>query len=65
MIEKIIAFLILGIFVFVPTIPDWKDASFPGWFEVYLPWVLLIALCLILHLSQRESRRAGEDRDSP
>lgn len=51
--EKVISFLILGIFVFMPAIPDWQHSSFPQWFEVYAPWLLLILLCMFAHARRR------------
>lgn len=55
MIEKIISFLVLGIFVFAPSIDSWLREGIPGWYQVYLPWGLLILAAFWLHLSTKDS----------
>ncbi len=54
MLEKIITFLIFGIFVFSPGIADWQSPEYPMGLLIYAPWLLLIVLGLILHLQEKD-----------
>lgn len=46
MFEKIIIFMVLGIFVFTPALNSWWNNEFLVWYELYLPWILLIIAAL-------------------
>jgi hypothetical protein len=49
MLERIIIFMVLGIFVFTPDLGSWWKTEFLAWYEVYLPWILLIIIAVGLH----------------
>lgn len=49
MFERLIIFMVLGIFVFTPTLNSWWEEEFVAWYEVYLPWILLIIVAVGLH----------------
>ncbi len=49
MFERIIIFMVLGIFVFTPALSSWWKNEFLAWYEVYLPWILIIMAAVVLH----------------
>lgn len=49
MFERIIIFIVLGIFVFTPALSSWWKNEFQFWYGVYLPWILLIVAAAGLH----------------
>jgi hypothetical protein len=49
MLERIIVFIVLGIFVFTPAVSSWWKADFFSWYDIYLPWLLLILAASWLH----------------
>lgn len=49
MFERMIIFMVLGIFVFTPALSSWWKNEFQMGYEVYLPWVLLIIAAAGLH----------------
>ena len=53
MLERIIIFIVLGIFVFNPTVSNWWKDEFISWYHVYLPWLFLIAASIWLHWRAR------------
>jgi hypothetical protein len=42
MFERIVVFIVLGIFVFSPSVSNWWKGEFVSWYHVYLPWFFLI-----------------------
>ena len=44
MLERLILFLVLGFFVFSPSIPNWTQTSMTSWYSLYLFWLLTILL---------------------
>ena len=53
MLERVIIFIVLGIFVFSPTVSNWWKADFVAWYHVYLPWLILVVASLWLHWQAR------------
>jgi hypothetical protein len=62
-IERLVLFVVLGFFVFSPTIGTWLEASAPYWYRHYLPWLMVIALCAWLHM-RADSRSADEENQT-
>lgn len=44
MLERLILFLVMGCFVFAPTIPNWTQTSMTSVYSLYLLWLLTILL---------------------
>ena len=55
MVEKIISFLVLGIFVFAPSVDSWLIEGLPGWYRVYIPWGLLVLAAIWLHYFAKDT----------
>ena len=74
-IERLVLFLVLGFFVFSPTVGEWTGISLSEWYRNYVPWLALISLCGWLRYADREpanqqaspttppDKRANEDPD--
>ena len=54
-IERLVLFVVLGFFVFSPTVGGWLEASTPYWYRHFLPWLAIIALCAWLHYSEHKA----------
>ena len=54
-IERLVLFVVLGFFVFSPTVGGWLEASAPYWYRHFLPWLAIIALCAWLHYSEHKA----------
>ncbi len=57
MLERIIIFVVLGVFVFSPSLRDWWRSDMSSWYEVYIPWLTLILVTIWLHW--RSSRQGN------
>jgi len=55
MLERVVSFIVLGLFIFVPTVSDWRDTSLEVWYLQYAIWFLLIGLCYSIQRTARES----------
>lgn len=44
-LEKLISFIIFGLFVFSPLVPGWHSVVLSQWYGIYVYWLLLIILC--------------------
>ncbi len=43
--EKLISFIVFGLFVFSPLVPSWQSNISGQWYSIFLYWFLLIAVC--------------------
>ena len=43
--ERLISFVIFGLFVFTPAISSWQGVRLIDWYANYTVWLALIALC--------------------
>ena len=57
MLERFVAFIVFGLFIFSPSLTNWWQASLREWYMHYLLWGLLIALCWWIQRSEREQVR--------
>jgi hypothetical protein len=56
--EKLISFIIFGLFVFSPLVPSWQSTLLGHWYGIYLYWFLLIVMCAA---AQFRRRQPGQD----
>ena len=49
MLERIIIFIVLGVFVFSPAASDWWGKSYSAWYEIYIHWIFLLLATMWLH----------------
>jgi peptidoglycan/LPS O-acetylase OafA/YrhL len=52
--EKMISFVIFGLFVFSPLIPSWQSHITGQWYTFYLFWLFLIGACAQFRWFNRE-----------
>lgn len=58
MIERIVIFLVLGYFIFIPEIQSFWSRDPIAWFTGHLVWFALIALC---YFAQARTQREQGD----
>ena len=59
MLERVVSFIVIGLFIFSPTIGDWWASSVQAWYMQYLIWILLIVLCFWIDRTNRENLPRG------
>ncbi|MDA0787911.1 MAG: hypothetical protein O2780_00485 [Proteobacteria bacterium] len=47
MLDRLIMFLVLGFFVFSPSIPDWSQGAAGNWVGIFGFWVVVIFLAFL------------------
>lgn len=55
MLERVLSFIVIGLFVFSPTIGNWWESSLERWYLQYGIWLLLIGLCYWIQRSSKEN----------
>ncbi len=60
MLDRLIVFLVLGFFVFTPSIPDWSAGTTDNWYGVLGFWLGVIFLAFISNLSSLSGRNTGD-----
>lgn len=43
--ERLISFIIFGLFVFTPAINSWQSMNLANWYAYYAIWIALIMVC--------------------
>jgi hypothetical protein len=57
--EKLISFMIFGLFVFSPLVPSWQHSGLYPWYGIYLYWLVIIVFCCAAQW--RRHNQPGQD----